>query len=138
MPQVIEHLAELTGHRDRDVLDVTLVGALRDVLQPLCVAIYRSVGHAGAEHWLTRAKQCAQDTVATADPLWAELDSLPALADYPLRIECMRMAEARVVGADDGRQSVLSIFPLSTEAGPPPTPTSQNGSKRQYSSTPST
>ena len=115
MPQVVEHLAELTGYRDRDVLDVTLVGALKDVMKPMCVAVYRSVGDAGAERWLTRAKQRAEDLAATADPMWAELDSLPALTDFPLRIECMRLAEARIVEADEGRPSVLSIFPLSTD-----------------------
>jgi hypothetical protein len=31
MSRVVEQLAELTGHRDRDVLDVTLVGALKDL-----------------------------------------------------------------------------------------------------------
>ena len=41
MSQVVDHLAELTGYRDRDVLDVTLVGAFRDLLRPDCVAIYR-------------------------------------------------------------------------------------------------
>lgn len=115
MPQVVEHLAELTGYRDRDVLDVTLVGALKDVLQPLCVAIYRSVGDARDERWLTRAKQRAEDPVATADPLWTDLDSLPALADFPLRIECMHQAEVRTVDVDEGRASALSIFPLSTD-----------------------
>ena len=35
MSQVVDHLAELTGFRDRDVLDTTLVAVLRDLLQPL-------------------------------------------------------------------------------------------------------
>ena len=53
---VVEHLAELTGFRDRDVLDVTLIGALRDLVQPRAVAIYRAVGEAGEQRWLTRAR----------------------------------------------------------------------------------
>ena len=36
MSQAVEHLAELTGFRDRDLLDVTLVGAFRDLLQSFC------------------------------------------------------------------------------------------------------
>ena len=32
--ELVDHLAELTGFRDRDVLDVTLVGALHDLLRP--------------------------------------------------------------------------------------------------------
>lgn len=53
MSQVVDHLAELTGFRDRDVMDVTLVMALRDLLEPESVAIYRTVGEPGAERWLT-------------------------------------------------------------------------------------
>ena len=34
MSEVVDHLAELTGFRDRDVLDVTLVSAFRDLLRP--------------------------------------------------------------------------------------------------------
>ena len=56
MSRVVEHLAELTGFRDRDVLDVSLVGALRDLLRPTAVAIYRCVGDAGAQRWMTRAR----------------------------------------------------------------------------------
>ena len=41
MSQVVEQIAELTGFRDRDVLDVSLVSALRDLLGPDEVAIYR-------------------------------------------------------------------------------------------------
>ena len=115
MSQVVEHLAELTGYRDRDVLDVTLVAALKDTLRPLCVAIYRAVGDVGAERWLTRAKQRADDPVASADPLWAELESLPTLEAYPLRMECMRESEARVVDPDLHRSTALSLFPLSTD-----------------------
>ncbi len=35
MSELVDHLAELTGFRDRELLDVTLVGAFRDLLQPL-------------------------------------------------------------------------------------------------------
>ena len=56
MSQLVDHLAELTGFRDRDVLDVTLVGALRDLLRPQEVAIYRAVGEPGSQFWMTRAR----------------------------------------------------------------------------------
>jgi diguanylate cyclase (GGDEF)-like protein len=115
MSQVVEHLAELTGYRDRDVLDVTLVGALKDVLRPLCAAIYRSVGDPGDERWLTRARQRAEDPAATADPLWAELDSLPKLGEFALRRECLRLGQLRVQEPAAGGSAWLSIFPLSTD-----------------------
>ena len=90
MSQVVDHLAELTGFRDRDVMDVMLVMALRDLLEPESVAIYRSVGEPGDERWLTRAHLRAGDAVASADPLWAKPDALPRAADHPLRLEAMR------------------------------------------------
>ena len=115
MSQVVEHLAELTGYRDRDVLDVTLVGALRDMFRPSCVAIYRSVGDGASARWLTRAKQRADDPAASADPLWAELESLPLLSDYPLRVACMRRAEIISRLPAPGSAAALAIFPVSNE-----------------------
>lgn len=87
MSQVVDHLAELTGFRDRDVMDVTLVMALRDLLEPESVAIYRTVGEPGAERWLTRAHLRAGDAVASADPLWAKPEALPLVSEHPLRLE---------------------------------------------------
>ena len=115
MSQVVDHLAELTGYRDRDVLDVTLVGALRDMLQPSCVAIYRSVGDGAAARWLTRARQSAEDPAASADPLWTELESLPLLSDYPLRVACMRRAEIISRAPVPGGGVAMAVFPVSSE-----------------------
>jgi hypothetical protein len=52
MSRVVEHLADLTGFRDRDVLDVTLVRALKDRIRPQAVAIHRCVGEEGETRWL--------------------------------------------------------------------------------------
>jgi diguanylate cyclase (GGDEF)-like protein len=112
MSRVVEHLAELTGFRDRDVLDVTLVGALHDLLRPHAVAIYRRVGEAGQERWLSRARLQPGDTTASADPLWADLDTLPALAAHPLRLACMQSDQEQ-----QARTSTLTTtcFPLASE-----------------------
>jgi diguanylate cyclase (GGDEF)-like protein len=112
MSELVDHLAELTGFRDRDILDVTLVGALRDLLRPRIVTIYRSVGDAGHERWITRARLGENDAVATADPAWADIDSLPPLTLYPERLQAMK-GQATVVTVP-GRHS-LSLFPVSTD-----------------------
>ena len=44
MSEIIDHLASLTGLRDRDTLDVSLAHAMRDFLAPKRVAVYRLVG----------------------------------------------------------------------------------------------
>lgn len=112
MSGLVDHLAELTGFRDRDILDVTLVGALKDFLRPRTVTIYRRIGEAGNERWITRARLGENDAVATADPAWADVESLPPLALFPERLEAMN-GHATVVNKPD--QSIVSIFPVSTD-----------------------
>ncbi len=112
MSELVEHLAELTGFRDRELLDVTLVGALRDLLRPRSVAIYRSVGEAGSERWMTRARLAAADIVATADPDWVELDSLPLRTSDPARLAAFRR-QAMVQLESGGVHRTL--FPVATE-----------------------
>jgi diguanylate cyclase (GGDEF)-like protein len=113
MTQLVDHLAEMTGYRDRDVLDVTLVGALRDMVRPQCVAIFRVVGEVDQQRWLTRARQRAEDPAPSGDPLWAELESLPLLDDHPLRADCFRQAEMRTCTAEG--TLITTCFPLTTD-----------------------
>ncbi len=112
MSEVVDHLAELTGFRDRDVMDVTLVSALRDLLEPVSVAIYRCIGDAGQERWLTRAHLSADDAVATADPLWADPARLPLAHDHPHRLDCMY---SRTVVQMESEGLFISLFPIATD-----------------------
>ncbi len=111
MSQLVDHLAELTGFRDRDVLDVTLVGALRDLLRPQEVAIYRAVGEPGSQVWMTRARLRQGDTTPHADPLWAEPGTLPALDSAPERLACLQRQEAVLHSAG----SAWAWFPVTNE-----------------------
>ena len=111
MSELVDHLAELTGHRDRDVLDVTLVSALRDMLATRSVSIYRSVGELGQERWLTRARLMAGEVAAQADSAWSDLEQLPRLADHPLRLAVLRSERVtEIPGA-----AHLTLFPVSTD-----------------------
>ena len=65
MPQVADHLAELTGFRDRDVLDTTLVGVLRELLQPVSVTVCHHVGDGEQQRWLVRARLAEGDVAAS-------------------------------------------------------------------------
>jgi diguanylate cyclase (GGDEF)-like protein len=114
MSRIVEHLVELTGFRDRDVLDVTLVAALKDLLRPQSVAIYRCVGEVGAQRWLTRARLGPKDVIATADPIWTPFENLPALASQPDRQKCLQRQEAFNVRATPA----MAYFPLVTEREP--------------------
>ncbi len=89
MEPLADHLAELTGSRDRELLDVTLVGTLVDMLRPRAAAIYRVVGEAPTRRWILRARLAAGDGAAASDPLSAGLDDLPLLETQPERKACL-------------------------------------------------
>ena len=108
MSRVVDHLAELTGYRDRDVLDASLAAALKDLLNPEIVAIYRVVGEPGDQHWLTRARLGPGDLAPDADPIWSELQTLPPLQAHPTRAACLSQGQA-ILGS--GTQA-LSCFCL--------------------------
>jgi diguanylate cyclase (GGDEF)-like protein len=112
MSELIERLADLTGYRDRDVLDVTLVGALRDLLQPDCATIYRPVGTPGQQHWLTRARLRRHEHTPRADSLWSAPEDLPPLHALPLHRQCLLEHLATSTEIDGGW---LHLFPLSSE-----------------------
>jgi diguanylate cyclase (GGDEF)-like protein len=111
MSELIDRLADLTGHRERDVLDATLVSALHDLVQPLSVAIYRPVGDADEQAWLTRARIEGSQSTPTADPPWADISELPPLSAHPLRQACL----VNQAPASHAGPPVTSLFPLATE-----------------------
>lgn len=111
MTQVADHLAELTSFRDRDVLDTTLVGVLRDLLRPVSVAVCHHVGEGDQQRWLVRARLGEGDVAASSDSVWADLDDLPRLEEFPGRLECLRRQEpVEVAGATH-----TTCFPLLTD-----------------------
>jgi len=74
MAQIVDHLAELTGFRDRDLLDTPLVTALRELLNPRSVAACHCVGEDTSAH----------EAFARADNAvyWAKDHSRNCLASY--------------------------------------------------------
>jgi len=114
MPEIIDHLASLTGLRDRDTLDVSLAYAMRDLLAPLQVAIYRLVGDQGEERWLTRALLEADSPAATADPAWVDLQDLPRAVERPVWLECLTTAQ---IIASKEEEVVVTLFPMVSDIG---------------------
>ncbi len=111
MTQIVDQLADLTALRDRDSLDTALVATLRELLQLQDIAIYRLVGPAGNEHWLT----CAQVQNGINQPHspqgGAELDELPPAAEYPQRQLALNSHHPVLTSATGA-----SVFPLDTQS----------------------
>src|SRR3954468_1660268 len=114
MSEIIDHLASLTGLRDRDTLDVSLAHAMRDFLSPMRVAVYRLVGDPGEERWLTRAALLADSPAATADPAWGDLESLPRASERPTWLECL--TTAKIIESREG-EIVTTLFPVMSDTG---------------------
>ena len=113
MHQLIDTLANLTTLRDRDALDVALVTAIQDVLQPESAAILRIVGDANNERWLTCAR--VSDGVVTPmnDGGAPGLDTLPRLDSLPL---CQQASASQRPTQSTGLPWT-TVFPLSNLAG---------------------
>ncbi|MEO8804545.1 MAG: GGDEF domain-containing protein [Burkholderiaceae bacterium] len=111
MTQLIKHLEEITGFRDRDQLDASVVRAVHDVLRPLAAGIYRCVGEVGSQRWLTRARIALDDPAATADPPWTDILMLPELDSVPARRKAL--ASGETVTSGDTPQ--INYFPIATE-----------------------
>jgi len=113
MPRVVDQLAELTCQRDRDVMDVSMVMALSELVNFHSAAIHRCVGDAGDERWLTRARLKRGDIVASSDPLWLEPELLPLVEDFPHRLDCLEsQAVLQMQEQVDGRRMWHTLFPL--------------------------
>jgi diguanylate cyclase (GGDEF)-like protein len=115
--ELVDRLADLTAHRDRDVLDVTLVTALHEMFLPQLVAVHRAVGESGGERWLTRARMAHDDVAATADNNLAEVDQLPPLDARPHWRDCLHGQQVLTIDGADTPLAV-TLFPLTTDAGP--------------------
>jgi diguanylate cyclase (GGDEF)-like protein len=113
MSQIVDQLAELTGLRDRDTRDVSLVSSIRDLLQPSSVAVHRVVGDVGDERWLTRAHLGVDDVAARADSSWADPRALPLLAERPERLRCLQEAGEIQL---NGHHTTL-LLPLASDTG---------------------
>ena len=111
MSLVVDQLAELTGFRDRDLLDATLAAALRDLLRPQRVAIHRCVGEDADRRWLTRASLALHDAVASADPLWTDLEQLPRLEAFPARLQALRLQNVVTLAGPP----CLAVFALTSD-----------------------
>jgi diguanylate cyclase (GGDEF)-like protein len=113
MSELVDHLAGLTGTRDRDLIDVTLVQVFHDLLRPLACGVYRPVGEAGRQSWLTRAHLVGGETIARSDPAWADLDELPPLAAEPARCEALQRVEPVRTVLESGAHRC--VFPVGSD-----------------------
>jgi len=109
MPHLVDNLANLTTHKDRDELELALVSTIRDLLLPLTISICRSVGEQDDERWFTCTRLGPGELVPMIESEWSNFDLLPRLSDHPLRQQAVDSQQVtRQIG-----QPHITVFPLS-------------------------
>ena len=122
----ISHLAALTAQRDRELLDVTLVQGVLDLLGAASVAVYRLIGREDeARRWLCCGLS-RKGSLTVSDPMWVDLHQLPLEEESPHRQRALALRELThdenlVMG--HGEHAALArhvvTFPLPVEVGLP-------------------
>ena len=109
MTLLIDQLAELTGHRDRRQADAFLLETLRELLEPVALALHRCVGEAPEQRWLTCARWsgAAGQRPYTADRRY-DFERLPMLESRADWAECVR--RARIV--EQPGAPAVTLLPL--------------------------
>lgn len=110
MHRLIDHLDKLTRGRDRDLLDVTLALAVRDILAPHSVVVAGVAKDGDERRWLELARVHADGRTLVTDPMWADLEHLPALHEFPARVQCLQGRGFTQVEEDTGVW--LTLVPL--------------------------
>jgi diguanylate cyclase (GGDEF)-like protein len=118
MPDLLGSVVSLTGFRDRDLIDTTMVSTLFDWLDPVAVSLYRSVGDTACARLLLQAGRRRGRAALRGDPPWTPLEALPAAHDWPAHHGALTSGEP-VLGVptqrsdDRGSPALLNVFPVS-------------------------
>lgn len=116
MLDLVDHVAALTEHRDREALDIGLVQTFVVLLKPLRVAVYGIATDANDQRWLPLAVMSSGRAAETFSPLHADFRLLEPLQAVPYRWECLSTrlhVEVQQPGGEPG--TFVTCLPLSSE-----------------------
>ena len=113
MPNLVNHLIQLTQNRDRDRINRALVNGLVEMLQPVHLTLYGVALEAGKRLWLPLIQHdSASDQSVFIDPLWVQLNQLQALQEVPRRQECLESLEPVVIAGETVEHHCTTYYPL--------------------------
>ncbi len=114
MNQLLLDLARLSGLRDREAMDFSLVKLLLrcPMWSVSAVRLVRAAGPMGDQRWLTLAQLQDPNAEPTRDHVWLDLSHLPALSACPHREDAI-VTESVVC---HGHGPMTTLFPIDTQA----------------------
>jgi diguanylate cyclase (GGDEF)-like protein len=114
MKELIDSVANLTGFRDRDMIDVSVAAVLNDWLQPEKISLFKLQGELSQPRLFVRAEMKVGDTVPSSGPPWLTLEDLPLLSDFPVRAECVAENKSAEWQTESG--SWVGVYPVASES----------------------
>ena len=85
MLELVDHVAALTEHRDRESLDSGLARTFMVLFNPVKVAIFGVIGDAKDQRWLPLVAMKLDSGVEKFNPMHADFRLLEPLRDAPNR-----------------------------------------------------
>lgn len=114
MLHVVQRMAGLTNHRQRELLDVALAEALMDAVAPEKIEFFTLVAKGKERRWLVRGQFFVDAPPKLQDIMWAQFDSMELLAHNPERTQAYETATAQhLVRAG----KTCTVFPIRGEQG---------------------
>ena len=117
-PKVITSLANLTAHRNRELLDLALAEALMDVMTPERIVFVTAVTQGQEMRWLERAVFVKSQPVVLTDPMWADFEQMAPSETFPHRLICVKTSKVQHLSPDHGGTGLhVTLFPISGDGG---------------------
>lgn len=112
-PLALDHVADMTRSRDRDMIDATLVAAFMDMLPVRQVVVWRLLGEPGSEQqWQRCASQASGELVAGVNLMRAEHEDLIDQQVMPLHTRAFK--EVSVV-QESNEAGFRTVLPMASE-----------------------
>jgi diguanylate cyclase (GGDEF)-like protein len=118
MLELVDHVAALTEHRDRESLDIGLTQTFMVLFKPLKVAVFGVISDAKNQRWLPLSLMSPGSAVEKFNPLHADFRLLQPVQDVPYRWQCL--STHSIVEAESASQpgTFITCLPLSSESEP--------------------
>lgn len=117
MTSVIQSLADMTAHRNRELLDLALAEALMDVVSPQKVVFAMGITQDGETRWLERARYERGLPPVLVDPMWAQFSLLELADAHPVRQLCLQTMAVQQQAPSADCSTHVTTFPLSGDGG---------------------
>ena len=112
MSKIIQNLANMTAHRNRELLDLALAEALMDVMTPNLIVFVMAITQDGETRWLERARFLPDQPPFLVDPMWADFSGMSDATSHPHRLACLQTGTIQHIPPEGPAGLHITLFPI--------------------------